>query len=84
MSLILFSWERSELTPAELTQFAFLVSAAGRAMLDVLSQLEGGCINYWEAGNWALNDDAEPKGRKVGRNPGTYGTIRSGPGHLRA
>ena len=58
-------WERSELTPAELTQFAFLVAAAGRAMLDVLPQLEGGCINYWEAGNWALNDDAEPKGRKT-------------------
>ena len=58
-------WERSELTPAELTHFSFLVAAAGRAMLDVLSQLDGGCINYWEAGNWALNDDAEPKGPKV-------------------
>jgi hypothetical protein len=60
-------WERSELTPAELTPFAFLVAAAGRAMLDVLPQLEGGCINYWEAGNWALNDAAEPKGRKEAR-----------------
>ena len=60
-------WERSELTAAELTQFAFLVSAAGRAMLDVLPQLAGGCINYWEAGNWALNDEAEPKGRKEAR-----------------
>jgi hypothetical protein len=57
-------WERSELTPAELTQFAFLVAAAGRAMIDVLPQLAGGCVNYWEAGNWALNDEAEPKGRK--------------------
>ena len=57
-------WERSELTPDELTQFAFLVSAAGRAMIDVLPQLDGGCINYWEAGNWALNDEAEPAGRK--------------------
>jgi diadenosine tetraphosphate (Ap4A) HIT family hydrolase len=60
-------WERSELTPAELTQFAFLVSAAGRAMLDVLPQLEGGCINYWEAGNWALNEQAEPRGPKTAR-----------------
>ena len=57
-------WERSELAPEELTQFAFLVSAAGRAMMDVLPQLAGGCVNYWEAGNWALNDEAEPKGRK--------------------
>ena len=61
-------WERSELTPAELSCFAFLVAAAGRAMIDVLPQLEGGCINYWEAGNWALNDEAEPKGRKDARS----------------
>jgi hypothetical protein len=61
-------WERSELTPVELTQFAFLVSAAGRAMIDVLPQLIGGCINYWEAGNWALNDDTEPRGRKDARS----------------
>jgi diadenosine tetraphosphate (Ap4A) HIT family hydrolase len=61
-------WERSELTPAELTVFAFLVAAAGRAMIDVLPQLRGGCINYWEAGNWALNDEAEPKGRKAARS----------------
>jgi hypothetical protein len=60
-------WERSELTPGELTQFAFLVSAAGRAMIDVLPQLGGGCVNYWEAGNWALHDEAEPKGRKDAR-----------------
>ena len=60
-------WERSELTAAELIHFSFLVAAAGRAMLDVLPQLEGGCINYWEAGNWALNDQAEPKGRKTAR-----------------
>jgi diadenosine tetraphosphate (Ap4A) HIT family hydrolase len=58
-------WERSELTPFELTHFSFLVAAAGRAMIDVLPQLAGGCINYWEAGNWALNDEAEPKGRKA-------------------
>ena len=57
-------WERSELTPAELSAFAFLVAAAGRAMIDVLPQLAGGCINYWEAGNWALNDQAEPRGCK--------------------
>ena len=37
-------WERSELTPRELTQWAMLVAAAGRAMLDKLPLLEGGCI----------------------------------------
>lgn len=58
-------WDRSELTATELTEWTFLVAATGRAMLDVLPQLEGGCINYWDAGNWALHDDAEPKGRKL-------------------
>ena len=57
-------WERSELLPHELTQWSFLVAAAGRAMLDALPQLEGGCINYWEAGNWALNAAADPVGPK--------------------
>jgi len=57
-------WERSELTATELTQWSFLVAAAGRAMIDALPQLDGGCVNYWEAGNWALNDGAEPAGRK--------------------
>jgi len=60
-------WERSELTAEELTRFAFLVSAAGRAMIDTLPQLADGCVNYWEAGNWALNDAAEPRGRKTAR-----------------
>jgi hypothetical protein len=60
-------WERSELTPSELMHWSFLVAATGKAMIDVLPQLEGGCINYWEAGNWALNDDAEPKGLKTAR-----------------
>ncbi len=59
-------WERSELTPAELTHWSFLVAAAGQAMLKVLPQLDGGCINYWEAGNWALNFAAEPHGLKTG------------------
>jgi diadenosine tetraphosphate (Ap4A) HIT family hydrolase len=59
-------WERSELTKEELSQWSYLVAAAGRAMLDVLPQLGGGCLNYWEAGNWALNDEAEPRGRKRG------------------
>jgi GNAT superfamily N-acetyltransferase/diadenosine tetraphosphate (Ap4A) HIT family hydrolase len=57
-------WERSELTRNELTMWSLLVAATGRAMLDVLPQLSNGCINYWEAGNWALHDDAEPRGRK--------------------
>jgi len=60
-------WERSELSPSELTLWSFLVAATGKAMLDVLPQLEGGCINYWEAGNWALNDQAEPPGPKTAR-----------------
>jgi len=58
-------WERSELTPAELTRWSFLVAATGKAMLEVLPQLEGGCINYWEAGNWSINEGAEPVGPKT-------------------
>jgi hypothetical protein len=57
-------WERSELTREQLMYWSFLVAAAGRAMLESLPQLEGGCINYWEAGNWALNEQAEPVGRR--------------------
>ena len=60
-------WERSELTSVELTLWSFLVAASGKAMLDVLPQLAGGCVNYWEAGNWALNDQSEPEGRKTAR-----------------
>lgn len=61
-------WDRSELTPRELTEWGFLVAAAAEAMLHVLPQLEGGCVNHWEAGNWALNEDAEPRGvRKTAR-----------------
>lgn len=41
-------WERSELDQEELVQWGFLVASSGRAMLDVLPQLDGGCINYWE------------------------------------
>ena len=58
-------WERRELTRDELTQWSFLIAATGSAMLDVLPQLEGGCINYWEAGNWALHADAAPRGSKT-------------------
>jgi diadenosine tetraphosphate (Ap4A) HIT family hydrolase len=61
-------WERSELTPDELARWSFLVSAAGRAMLESLPQLDGGCLNYWEAGNWSLHDDAEPAGPKAPRD----------------
>ena len=60
-------WERRELVPEELTRFSFLVAAAGSAMLDVLPQLAGGCVNYWEAGNWSLNEAAEPRGPKRAR-----------------
>ena len=57
-------WERSELAADELTLFGFLVASAGAAMLETLPALAGGCVNYWEAGNWSLHDDAEPRGRK--------------------
>ena len=57
-------WERSELTPDELRNWSCLVAAVGAAMLRTLPQLDGGCINYWEAGNWALNLLAPPEGRK--------------------
>ena len=57
-------WEQSELSAVELAHWCFLVGAIGRAMIDVLPQLEGGCVNYFEAGNWALNDAAPPKGPK--------------------
>jgi len=35
-------WERSELSAVELSLWSSLVAATGRAMLDVLPQLEGG------------------------------------------
>ena len=57
-------WERSELSPLELARWSCLVAATGRAMLDVLPVLQGACLNYWEAGNWALNDQAQPLGTK--------------------
>ena len=57
-------WEQSELSARDLAHWCFLVGAIGRAMIDVLPQLEGGCVNYFEAGNWALNDAAPPKGPK--------------------
>jgi GNAT superfamily N-acetyltransferase/diadenosine tetraphosphate (Ap4A) HIT family hydrolase len=57
-------WERSELTRDELSDWACLVAAAGRAMIDSLPQLTDGCVNYWEAGNWSLHDEAAPHGSK--------------------
>jgi diadenosine tetraphosphate (Ap4A) HIT family hydrolase len=57
-------WERTELTVPELLSWSLLVAAVGQAMLEALPVLEGGCLNYWEAGNWALNDRAKPVGPK--------------------
>lgn len=57
-------WERSALTRDELFAWAALVAATGGAMLEALPQLAGGCINYWEAGNWSLHDAAIPAGPK--------------------
>jgi len=59
-------WDRTALDVAELTQWNFLVAAAAGAMLDTLPQLRDGCINYWDAGNWALNEAAAPAGAKTG------------------
>jgi diadenosine tetraphosphate (Ap4A) HIT family hydrolase len=61
-------WEQSELTAIEVAHWWFLVGAIGRAMIDVLPQLEGGCVNYFEAGNWALNPAAPPKGAKQAKD----------------
>jgi hypothetical protein len=58
-------WERSLLARDELIAWSLLVAATGAAMLDALPQLAGGCINYWEAGNWALNPAAPPPGPKT-------------------
>jgi diadenosine tetraphosphate (Ap4A) HIT family hydrolase len=57
-------WEASELSALDLAHWCFLYGAIGRAMIDVLPQLDGGCVNYFEAGNWALGDAAPPKGKK--------------------
>lgn len=58
-------WDRSELSATELTSWSFLVAATAKAMLDTLPQLKDGCINYWDAGNWALNEQAEPEGKRL-------------------
>jgi diadenosine tetraphosphate (Ap4A) HIT family hydrolase len=60
-------WERSELTAEELMHWSFLIAATGEAMLYSLPQLADGCLNYWEAGNWALNNAAAPLGPKTPR-----------------
>jgi len=60
-------WDRTELSVDELIRWSLLVAATAQSMLNVLPQLRDGCINYWDAGNWALNHDAEPKGLKSPR-----------------
>lgn len=57
-------WERNCLTPNEIALWSLLAAATGQAMLDVLPQLKDACLNYWEAGNWALNYQAAPVGPK--------------------
>ncbi|MGH8029945.1 MAG: hypothetical protein ACREO3_08430 [Arenimonas sp.] len=59
-------WDRSALDAEELRQWSALVAAAGAAMLEALPVLTDGCLNYWDAGNWALHVDAEPHGTKTG------------------
>lgn len=60
-------WERGELSKDELTGWSCLVAATGQAMLAVLPALAEGCVNYWEAGNWALADGLPPQGPKAVR-----------------
>ena len=60
-------WDRSELSFSELSHWSALITSTARAMIDTLPQLDGGCINYWDAGNWALNDRAAPEGPKSAR-----------------
>jgi len=57
-------WERSAMTVGEQLAWSTLVTATGAAMLETLPVLRGGCLNFWEAGNWALNDKAPPAGPK--------------------
>lgn len=57
-------WDRTALTRDELIDWHLLIAATARAMLETLPQLAGGCLNYWDAGNWALNPAAEPAGPK--------------------
>lgn len=57
-------WERSALSSRELAAWGELVAAVGRSMLHTLPQLTDGCINYWEASNWLLHNDAVPQGPK--------------------
>lgn len=59
-------WDRTALDAAELTQWNLLVAATAAAMLDTVPQLADGCVNYWDAGNWALHDEAAPAGPKTG------------------
>lgn len=58
-------WERHALPPHTLAAWSLLVAATGQAMLACLPCLQGGCLNYWEAGNWALHPDAPPQGPKT-------------------
>ena len=60
-------WDRTELAPEELSLWERLVAATAKAMLVELPQLKGGCLNYWDAGNWALNEAAPPSGLKTGK-----------------
>jgi diadenosine tetraphosphate (Ap4A) HIT family hydrolase len=57
-------WDRTAFTRDELGDWSWLIACAARAMLEALPQLRGGCINYWDAGNFAMNDAAPPAGFK--------------------
>lgn len=57
-------WDRTALQPQELVQWSLLVAATAAAMLSCLEVLRDGCLNYWEAGNFALNDLSPPAGPK--------------------
>jgi hypothetical protein len=58
-------WDRCELPSDILMRWNCLVAATGGAMLKVVPALGDGCLNYWDAGNWSLHDDADPRGPKM-------------------
>jgi hypothetical protein len=59
-------WDRTAFSREELGDWSWLIACVARAMLETLPQLRGGCINYWDAGNFAMNHDAPPAGFKDG------------------
>lgn len=60
-------WDRSALSDRQLIAWSQLVAATAAAMLEVLPQLRGGYLTYWDADDWAVHPAAHPTGPKQGR-----------------